>query len=257
MAITSFSSATDRRSARICGPLYAWMGLATMWIVWACFIVFLANPKWAAKEWPLPTVDAGGFGLPAFVAGLVDLLLIGLFGLQHSVMARPWFKQQILARLPPAFERCTFVHAANLALVFLIVCWQPIPIEVWDISGPWRDLIWVGFAVGWIILLLGAVSFGILELVGVAQMTCWYRGESPPRPRLKTQRLYRVVRHPMYVGVLVALWAAPRMTIGHLLLAAAMTLYVMIAMRYEERDLAARFGKTYVEWRSQPQRTLR
>ena len=103
---------------------------------------------------------------------------------------------------------------------------------------------------GWIILLLGALSFGIFDLLGIDQMRAWVCGRPPPAPRLKTGLLYRTFRHPMYVGVLLALWSAPRMTVGHLLLASGMTLYVLIAMRYEERDLALSFGRAYREWRT-------
>ena len=103
---------------------------------------------------------------------------------------------------------------------------------------------------GWLILLLGAFSFGILDLLGIEQMHAWYRGAPPPPAHLRTGLLYRWIPHPMYVGLLLAVWATPRMTVSHLLLAAGMTLYVLIARRYEERDLAARFGTEYVLWRT-------
>ena len=106
------------------------------------------------------------------------------------------------------------------------------------------------FAAGWVILLFGALSFGVLDLLGVEQMRAWANGIPPSKPRLKTGLLYRWLRHPMYVGVLLAMWATAQMTIGHLLLATGMTLYVLIAMRYEERDLIARFGSPYARWRS-------
>lgn len=250
MALTYNESTTPIRKG-VFGLAYAWSGFTVMWGFWVCFVIFLADPRWAAKSWPLPTVDAGGIISHYGAAAIVDLFLISLFGLQHSVMARPWFKERILGRFPAAFERCTFVHAANIALLALIVFWQPIPIEIWNVSSPWREAARVAFAAGWVILLLGGVSFGILDLLGVEQMRAWVRGASLPKPRLKTGFLYRWFRHPMYVGVLLAIWATPQMTIGHLLLAAGMTLYVLIAMRYEERDLVARFGTSYARWRAQ------
>jgi protein-S-isoprenylcysteine O-methyltransferase Ste14 len=152
--------------------------------------------------------------------------------------------------MSPGFERCTFVHAANLALLTLIIFWQPIPVEIWNISSPWREVIWMAFAAGWLILLFGALSFGILDLLGIEQMRAWANGVPPPKPRLKTGLLYRWLRHPMYVGVLLAMWATAQMAIGHLLLATGMTLYVLIAMRYEERDLLDRFGSRYIRWHS-------
>ena len=249
MALAYFNSETQSPK-RVLGLAYAWSGFAVMWGFWVCFVIFLADPPWAAKRWPLPTVDTGGsvdhYGLAAFL----DLGLIGLFGLQHSMMARPWFKERILRRLPPAFERSTFVHAANVALLALVIGWQPIPVEIWNLGSPWRETAWLAFAAGWVILLLGAMSFGILDLLGIEHMRAWANGAAPPKPRLKTGLLYRWLRHPMYVGVLLAMWATPQMTVGHLLLATGMTLYVLIAMRYEERDLVARFGSSYARWRT-------
>jgi protein-S-isoprenylcysteine O-methyltransferase Ste14 len=110
-------------------------------------------------------------------------------------------------------------------------------------------MLWVLFAGGWVLLFFGAWSFGIGELLGLEQMRAWQEGRPPPGPRLKTGRLYRWLRHPMYVGVLLGVWATPRMSIGHLLLALGLTGYVLIAMRYEERDLLQRFGARYGRWR--------
>jgi protein-S-isoprenylcysteine O-methyltransferase Ste14 len=248
MAPISLASETASRAARFCGPVYAWSGFAVMWAFWISFVIFLADPGWAVS-WPLPTVNSGGNALHPGLAALADLALIAIFGLQHSAMARPWFKRTVMARLPAAFERCTFVHAANLALFALILFWQPIPIEIWRAPSPLREVLWAAFAAGWLILLFGVLSFGMFDLLGIAQMRAWYRGLPPPRPILRTSLLYRWLPHPMYAGVLLAIWATPRMTAGHMLLAAGMTVYVLIAMRYEERDLAARFGRAYTSWR--------
>jgi protein-S-isoprenylcysteine O-methyltransferase Ste14 len=223
-----------------------------MWAFWICLVIFLANPTRIAKFWPLPTIDQGsGLGLNSAMSALIDLGLIALFGLQHSLMARPWFKAWWAASIPPAFERCTFVHMANLALFAVILFWQPIPTEIWTVPAGWaRNLAWALFAVGWLILFAGAWSFGILDLLGIDQMRRWCRNQTAAGPRLKTGLLYRWLRHPMYVGVLLGVWATPAMTLGHLLLASGFTLYVLIAMRYEERDLAHRFGQRYASWRS-------
>jgi hypothetical protein len=249
MALAYFEAAAHKRHG-LAGLGFAWSGFAVMWAFWICFVIFLANPSWAPKRWPLPTVDSGGAVDNYAVAVVIDLLLVSLFGLQHSLMSRPWFKEHV-ALMPAAFERCMFVHAANIALFLLIIFWQPIPGEIWDLGSPWREMMWCVFAAGWIILLLGAMSFGILDLLGIEQMRAWARGAPPPAPRLKIGLLYRWLRHPMYVGVLLAMWTTPRMTVGHLLLAGGMSLYVLIAMRYEERDLVARFGARYAAWRTQ------
>jgi methanethiol S-methyltransferase len=220
-----------------------------MWLVWACFLVFLASPPWTLELWPLKTVDFGGLGLHPLASVGINLCLLAVFCVQHSLMARPWFKARVMGRLPQVFERCTYVHLANLALIALVLFWQPIPAIVWDAKSPLKDAIWVVFAAGWLILLLGALSFGLLELLGVQQMRAWVNGTTSSPLTLKTGFLYRVMPHPMYVGVLTAMWATPRMTLGHLLLATCMTIYVLVAVRYEERDLAARFGADYSRWR--------
>lgn len=235
-------------SGRI-GLAYGWAGFTAMWSVWVCFVIFLAAPRRLAEMWPLPTVDHGGWIENPLAAAVIDLGLVGLFGLQHSLMARRWFKEGIMAGVPAAFERCTYVHAANLALFAVIVFWQPIPLTVWHIDGGFLEAsLWVLFAAGWIILFLGALSFGMQELLGLEQMRAWVHGR-PFQPSLKTGRLYRWLRHPMYVGVLLGVWATPRMTVGHVLLALALSGYVLIAMRYEERDLLAQFGSRYSRWR--------
>jgi protein-S-isoprenylcysteine O-methyltransferase Ste14 len=248
MAVKFGSPRSTSGASQLLGLGYAWSGFYVMWAIWACFTVFLANPRWAAHHWPLPTVDQGGVDAHPLAAALIDLGLISLFGLQHSLMARPWFKAHVMARVPSAFQRATYVHAANICLLSLIVFWQPINIEMWSTSGLLRDLLWIGFVAGWTILLLGALSFGVFDLLGISQMRAWAFDKPIPALRLKTGFLYRTMRHPMYVGVLLALWSTPRMTVGHLLLAYGMTLYVLIAMRYEERDLARRFGRAYQQW---------
>ena len=173
------------------GLVYAWGGFAIMWAFWVSFVVFLIEPRVVLSFWPSPTVDQGSSLRPPLVAAGIDTLLIALFGAQHSIMARPWFKG--LLAVPAAFERCTYVHAANLALFLLILCWQPIPSPVWHI----RDIaaagaLWVLFAAGWAILFLGAWSFGIRDLLGLSQMQSWLESRPQYGPRLITMvvRLY-------------------------------------------------------------------
>jgi methanethiol S-methyltransferase len=232
------------------GRSLAWSGFVIMWMFWISFVIFLADPVQVARFWPLPTVDDGGFVGHPVAAAAINIALIALFGVQHSLMARPWFKERWTSSLPPAFERCAFVHMANLALFALIIFWQPIPIEIWTLHGWARDAAWVLFAMGWVILFAGAWSFGMFDLLGIDQMRAWCRGENHRGHRLKTGWLYKWLRHPMYVGVLLGVWATPKMSAGHLLLAGGMTLYVLIAMRYEERDLMRRFGTSYARWRA-------
>jgi len=147
--------------------------------------------------------------------------------------------------VPQGLERSTYVIAASLVGLALLAFWQPIPIVIWTVSGLLEAFLWGAFASGWLLLFLSAVSFDIFELLGVRQAVAWSRGKPSPAPTLKTRGPYRLFRHPMYVGVLLGLWATPHMTAGHLLLATAFTIYILIARRYEERDLRRTFGTAY------------
>jgi hypothetical protein len=124
------------------GIAYAWSGIAIMWAFWICFAIFLSSPRRLFDHWPLPTIDHGGVIGNLWLAAAVDVGLIAIFGLQHSLMARPWFKERVMRSVPSAFERCTYVHMANISLFALIIFWQPIGIEVWDVGrGPWQHAI--------------------------------------------------------------------------------------------------------------------
>jgi methanethiol S-methyltransferase len=231
---------------------YAWAGVAVMWAFWVSFVIFLAEPRQVLEWWPLPTIDSVASPEQPVVATCINLALVAGFGLQHSVMARPWFKRRVMGWIPEGLERPTYVHMANAALFILILLWQPIPTEVWNVEeSAARDALWLLFGAGWIILFLGAWSFGLRELLGLEQVRAWSEGR-PHASRLRTGLFYRWLRHPMYVGVLLGVWATPRMSFGHLLLALALTAYVLIAMRYEERDLLHRFGRRYADWRGVP-----
>ena len=223
-----------------------------MWAFWVSFVIFLAERPQVLAWWPLPTIDRVVSPQQPALAACIDLALVAVFGLQHSVMARPWFKRRVMSWIPEGLERATYVHMANAALFMLILLWQPVPAEVWNVEhSAARDVLWLLFGAGWAILFLGAWSFGLPELLGLEQFRAWTEGR-PHASRLRTGLLYRSLRHPMYVGVLLGVWATPRMSCGHLLLALALTAYVLIAMRYEERDLLHRFGRRYADWRDVP-----
>jgi protein-S-isoprenylcysteine O-methyltransferase Ste14 len=244
------ASARARRLGRLAGLLYAAAGVAVMAVFWPLFVVFLSNAPRLGAPWLERSADVGLGVANPFLAGAIDLALIAAFGLQHSLMARPALKQRWRALMPAALERATYVHAANLVLLALIAFWQPIPLVVWQVEHALlRDACWGLFALGWIILLAGALSFGMAELLGLRQVLDWYRERAPRPLPLKTNGLYRWLKHPMYVGVLLAVWATPYMTIGHALLAAGLTAYVLIAKRYEERDLKRTYGRVYQAWK--------
>jgi protein-S-isoprenylcysteine O-methyltransferase Ste14 len=238
-------------------PLRGWLGLlysltafAGTWTFFAAFVIFLCNAPDRDAPWLMPSVDVGE-AWPLPVAALINVGLIALFGLQHSLMARPALKRYWAGLVPPGLERATYVHAANVAGFAIIAFWQPIPATLWDISWqPAEAVLWVLFVAGWLLLFSAALSFDVLELLGVRHAWAQFGGKPPPLPSLKTGWLYAYVPHPMYVGLLLGVWATPDMSAGHALLAAGFTIYILLALGYEERDLAARFGGAYRSWRS-------
>lgn len=214
--------------------------------VFTYMIGFLANavvPK---------GVDDGTAG-PAWVAVVIDAALLGIFAVQHSVMARPWFKRWWTARLvSPAVERSTFVLAANLAIVLLIVAWRPIPETVWSVpSGGTRVLLWALYLAGWVTVLVSTVQIGHFDLFGVRQVVARARRRPYTEPGFRRPVLYRLVRHPLMVGFLIAFWATPQMSAGRLLFALAASGYILVGVRFEEHDLRRQLGEPYERYSEQ------
>lgn len=204
-----------------------------------------------ADLWLPQTVNGGLWSAQPLVAVLVDLGLIALFGLQHSVMARPAFKRWLTAKVPAHLERSVYVLAAAVMLGLLIGCWQPIPIDVWRVENETAaTLLWVLYALGWMIVMGSTYMINHYELFGLAQAFRHWRGLPKPNEDFRTPLLYRYVRHPLYFGFLLAFWATPRMTLGHLLFAVCMTLYILIGIAFEERDLIRLFGERYRDYRA-------
>jgi protein-S-isoprenylcysteine O-methyltransferase Ste14 len=187
--------------------------------------------------------------VPAVWAVLIDLGLIALFGVQHSVMARPGFKKAWTRLIPQPIERSTYVLLSCAALVLLMWQWQGIPLVVWDIQDPvGRWLLWGLFAGGWLLVFAASLMIDHFDLFGIRQVWLYLRGRPYTPLPFRTPWLYGQIRHPLYVGWAVAFWATPTMTLGHLLLAAAMTLYMLIAVVFEERDLVDYFGANYTAY---------
>lgn len=192
------------------------------------------------------SVDAGGPEASLGNALLVNALLLGLFAVQHSVMARPGFKRWWTRMVPKSVERATYVLATNAVLALLFWQWRPIPGTVWVIDHPaGRGVMWGLFALGWLIVLAATFMISHAHLFGVQQVWDRFRGRKPSEPRFQTPALYQHLRHPIMIGFLIAFWATPAMTWGHLLFAVATTGYILIALRLEERDLVAYFGDRY------------
>lgn len=184
------------------------------------------------------------------LAVAIDLGLIVLFGLQHSIMARPAFKKVWTRIVPEPIERSTYVFVSCAVTMLLIWQWRPIELVVWDIRYPaGRWLLHGLFAVGW--LMVPAVSLMIhhFDLFGTRQVWLYFRGRPFTELPFRTPMLYSRMRHPLYVGWAIAFWATPTMTAGHLLFAATMTAYMMLAVVFEERDLVSHFGQTYEDYR--------
>jgi protein-S-isoprenylcysteine O-methyltransferase Ste14 len=225
--------------------LFAIVCYAIFFATFLYLIVFVGDFLFATV-----TVDTGPQA-PAAVAAIIDVALIALFGLQHSVMARPRFKAWWTKIVPPPIERSVFVLAASLALVILFLCWRPIDLIVWDVRNPiLHDLIWVLFWAGWATVLVSTFLINHFELFGLQQAWIHVRGHQAAKPELRQPGFYRWVAHPLYSGFFLAFWAAPQMTAGHLLLAAGVSIYMLIAIRYEEHDLTDLFGDEYRRYRS-------
>lgn len=178
----------------------------------------------------------------------VNLLLMSLFAVQHSVMARPVFKRWSARFLPAPCQRSTYVLLSSLILLLLFWQWRPIPTPIWQASGLAAWLISVHW-LGWLIAFASTHMIDHFDLFGLRQALFAWRGAEMPDQSFKTPLLYKVVRHPLMLGFLLAFWATPEMTAGHLLFALANTAYILVALQFEERDLIAEFGATYQDYR--------
>lgn len=208
-------------------------------------IAFIGNAPFAPR-----TIDRG----PDAATGgavAIDLALIALFGLQHSVMARQGFKATWTRIVPKPIERSTYVLLTSIILCALFYYWKPVPAIVWRIENDiGAAILWTVFGIGWAVVLLSTMLISHFELFGLKQVWANLRGSGSVDPQFRQPLFYKFVRHPLYSGFLLAFWATPVMTVGHLLFAIGMTAYILIAISFEERDLIALFGDDYLAYRA-------
>lgn len=229
-------------------------GLLSMAFGVACYLfffgTFLFMIGFVANAVVPRTIDAGGIDSPAYIAVAVDMALLAIFALQHSIMARPAFKRAWTKIIPPHLERSVFVLAATACVALLIWQWRPVTDPVWSVSAPTvRVALYALQALGWGTALLSTFLINHFELFGLTQTFDALMGRAPTEQSFKTPSLYRVVRHPLYLGFIIAFFATPDMSVGHLLFALGGTGYILVGIFFEERDLIAHFGEKYRAYR--------
>ena len=195
------------------------------------------------------TIDTGVAG-SAGAAIVINVLLLSLFAVQHSVMARKQFKRWWTQFVPASIERSTYVLLSSLALILVFWQWRPIPAMVWEVSNPTLAAALTGLSLmGWVLVFLSTFLINHFELFGVRQVILNLMGRDGGETKFRTPLLYKMVRHPLYLGFIIAFWAAPVMTVGHLLFALVTTAYILVGIALEERDLIEHFGDEYRRYR--------
>jgi methanethiol S-methyltransferase len=218
-----------------------------------CYVIFLVTFLYAIAF-------VGGFLVPRRLDGplqsslapavAVNCVLLTIFALQHSIMARPWFKERWSRIVPWAIERSTFVLCASLALLLLFWQWRPMGFQIWSVENTVvRVILWTLFAAGWLTVLVMTFLIDHFDLFGLRQVWLPLMGRPYTKISFRTPLPYRLVRHPLYFGFLLAFWMTPHMTLAHLLFAVATTGYIVLAIQFEERDLIREHGRAYEEYR--------
>ncbi len=214
-----------------------------------CLGVFLYLAAFIGNLWVARSMDSMP-AAPLWRALLIDTMLIAVFGLQHSVMARPSFKRWWTRYVPEPIERSTYVMFTNAALILLFAFWQPIGGTVWEVQDrTGRAALWTLYAMGWLTVLATTFLINHFDLFGLRQVWLYFRGKPYTHIGFRTPGPYQFVRHPLYVGWITAFWATPTMTLTHLVFALGLTSYILMAIPFEERNLATYHGKNYADYR--------
>ena len=239
--------AREARSGHFVGRVLAFLYGVTSYLIF--FVTFLYAIGFVSDLVVPKTIDSGA-PAPFLQALIINLGLMALFAVQHSVMARKEFKRWWTQFVPVSVERTTYVLFASLTLALLLWQWRPIPTVVWQIANPsLATSVTVLSFVGWTVVLTSTFLINHFELFGLQQVATNLLGQNVPAPRFRTPLYYKFVRHPIYLGFVIAFWSAPTMTLGHLLFATVTTAYIVIGATLEERDLIAVFGNEYRDYR--------
>ena len=217
-----------------------------------CYLIFFATFLYAigflGNFSVSKSIDSGAAGSTT-TAIIINLILLTLFAVPHSIMARPGFKKAWTKIIPEPMERSTYVLQSSLLLILLFWLWRPMTGVIWDVTGqPVAYIFWALFAAGWILVLLSSFLIDHFDLFGLRQVWLYWQGKEHESKPFTTPSLYKYMRHPLYLGWFLAFWATPSMTTGHLLFAIVTTAYILVAIRLEERDLVEHFGDDYVEY---------
>ncbi len=236
-----------KRTAFLVYGLLSYLAFFATFLYTAGFLTNLFVPK---------SIDSGVPGAPG-LALIVDLALLGVFAIQHSVMARPGFKRWWTKFVPEPLERSTYVLLSSVALWLLFAFWQPLPGVLIEAAHPVLQVALLGlFVAGLGLVFVSTVLIDHFDLFGLRQVVLYFRGTDYTHKPFTTPSLYAHVRHPLYWGWFLTVWATPSMTVGHLLFAAVCTAYILIAVRVEERDLVEHFGDTYRRYQARVPRFL-